>query len=402
MSPQSTTRGEAPNLGINAKLAAQQAEEAEKRDREKSSRKLKWERLAAVRKLMPKNRVSKCIWVQIKYTVEIWKSSIDKPAHFRGVMTCGQAWVCPMCAAKISEYDRRDLEAGIIATYMLGWHIYFLTLTLQHELDDKCAAVLCLLLEAVRGLSKGKFWKRLQAEYSIEGTVTVLEVLYNMLNGWHWHKHKMIFSRRELSDKELDELRNKISDEYRSVAAGLGGYVHPEVGVHLRRASDVRVAEYVAKFGQQPKEESSWGLAREMTKYTSKLSGVEKGVAMFQLLDRYKSGDDRAGELFREFTKAVKGRAQLTWSNGLRAKLDLPPRSRNKKIATDKEQTDFHFASLLKKAWHKIRRQRFESLEAARDMSFDEFKGFMRQQGVEVEDAILTLVSEWDKPKGVK
>ena len=92
--------------------------------------------------------------------------------------------------------------------------------------------------------------------------------------------------------------------------AGLGSpsFQH---GLDLRDGSFAN--NYVAK----------WGLEDEMTRGTSRRA--KQGETPFDLLRAVLAdkNDKQAAALFAEFAKAFKGKRQLSWSNGLKAKFNL-------------------------------------------------------------------------------
>src|SRR5256885_17042652 len=53
--------------------------------------------------------------------------SISQP-----IMVCGSVWVCPLCAAKISEHRRVELEQAIARCIATGGAGYLTTYTIAH------------------------------------------------------------------------------------------------------------------------------------------------------------------------------------------------------------------------------------------------------------------------------
>jgi hypothetical protein len=160
---------------------------------EQDARWLRFERQKQARRLLPAEGVRRCFWSKISKYVEGWKSTRRGGlAHFRNVMTCGSVWMCPVCAAKISERRKIDLESGIEAAQLLGLHPVLVTMTLQHDREDKLSDLLHDLIVSIKKMRGRKFWKRLVDQYGIAGSVTTLEVTYGLDNGWHPHKHIML------------------------------------------------------------------------------------------------------------------------------------------------------------------------------------------------------------------
>ena len=99
--------------------------------------------------------------------------------------------------------------------------------------------------------------------------------------------------------------------------AGLGtpSFRH---GIKLDDGS--RAAHYVAK--------GMWGLEDEMTKGHTK-KGKAGGETPFDLLRAYLADgqDAQAAALFREFAECFRGKRQLSWSNGLKARFYVDEKS---------------------------------------------------------------------------
>jgi hypothetical protein len=110
-------RADSVRLGINANLTSATDNLALVDELGKQARLLRWERLKTARRLLPKERVARCIWSKVACYVEMWKSKSGKPAHFRKVFTCGSRAMCPICAAKITERNKQDLQKAINAAY---------------------------------------------------------------------------------------------------------------------------------------------------------------------------------------------------------------------------------------------------------------------------------------------
>lgn len=390
-------------LSINAKFASAPDE------LHRESRRLRWERLATVRDLLGderlaidgmilKNapvgkRVSKCMWVNVQYVVEHWRmEGVKGSSHFRGVATCGSVWMCPICAAKITERRKLELQIAVTEAQKRCWHVYMVTYTLQHKGYEPIEAVLKKLIAAVRKIKGGRAWERdFRSVYDWKGSVTALEMTYSFENGGHPHKHVMELLGRKLTEEEKIKMRDDLAIKYQNILAGLDGYADFEIAVNVRDATDY-IAEYIAKFGYEPKARK-WGVSDEMAKYPVKGKGMEEGhYTMFQLLDLYKDGNLDAGRVFAEFAVAFRGRSQLTWSNGLKKEFGIKEKT-DAEIAKEQDAESKAFALYQKKDWHKVRKIPFDVLDAGDWMKFESFKKYLASMEIEVESTVFTLVN---------
>lgn len=374
-------------------------------ERLKNVRKLTWERMREAQRISSDERLCRCHWTAIGFDVLIKKcvSDVSRPAIFRKVETCSRVWTCPMCSRKISAKRQKELLQAFVNAAVLGLHVYMVTYTARHKRLDPVKKVLDLVVKAVSRLKGSRFWNRCRDEFGIVGSITGLEATFSRENGAHVHKHILEFCKRELSAVELSEWRDDISRKYREVLSRLGGSADERYDVHIMSGADY-LAEYVAKFGHNPKDEkrARSGLSYEMTRNNSKgASSIEGHYTQLQLLDLSADGDEWARVMWRKSEQAFRKHAQLSWSQGKNGKPSL-----RKLLGMDVEQTDaeivaedepeyINFARLVRDEWVKARRVPHDVLEAARELTFPEFVEFMSERGIEVEPPVIELVSEW-------
>jgi len=361
------------------------------------NRRLRWSRLAEARKLCEGQRVATCNWANVSFVVEVWKSRSGKPSYFRGVATCGSVWMCPVCADKITAKRQAELKQGVEKAKIMGMTVYMLTFTVGHKRKDSAENVLRLMLEAVSKLKGRKFWTRVRARLGIVGSVTNLESTFSPENGTHAHKHILEFATVALSKQEIKALRDEISEEYGKIVRELGGYVD---GVHDVDvvAGDDFIAEYIAKYGRDPKDKRQDNVSYEMTRSATKTkSFVDGHYTAFQLLDLSADGNDWARGMFIAYRKAFRGRAQLRWSQGLRELLEMGEEQTDQEIASELSEDEFNFANMTKDDWKRARLVPHDVLEASRTMTYIEFVDHMAEKyGVRIEAPVITLVSEWN------
>ena len=67
------------------------------------------------RKLLPKERVSKCRRLKIDKTKPrtVMYNENRCKAHYGNVQICGSIWSCPVCAKHITEQRRNELKTGL-------------------------------------------------------------------------------------------------------------------------------------------------------------------------------------------------------------------------------------------------------------------------------------------------
>lgn len=343
----------------------------------------RWALQAAACELLPKERVSICMRRIIpgKKTVDVLYSDVRQRAQYRNLIICARVWICPVDAAKITERRRVELARAVDENPDL--RPVLVTFTLQHSDRDKLSGLLDDLLDSYRKLKAGKRWQGFIADARLAGSIRSLETTHGA-NGWNPHLHALFFFERKapFDQKAVEAF---LKNRWRGVLAAnsrTATYAH---GVDVRSA-DSDVAEYIAKFGHEPldmKRPGGWTIEHELTKAPSKLAKGEKGSSPMQLLADYMFGDKKAGALFQEYAAAFKGKNQLVWSRGLRARLGLGREETDEEIAKRKDEAAFLLASITLPQWRIVLANdaRGEILEAAANGDPAQVSAFLASLG---------------------
>lgn len=283
-------------------------------------------------------------------TVEVRCNPEQTTAHFRGLFVCNRGWTCPACAQRISNERREELTAAFLAAKKLGFGVCLVTYTVQHNSRQSLGGLWDALQAALGAFKSGRGWQDIKAEYDVLGTIRALETLYGE-NGWHPHVHELIFTKKALNPAGVAGLKSWLSDRWlvKLKVAGLDASI--ERGIDVRTA-DSDIADYIAKWGHEPKEQA-WGADHEMAKLASKKSH-SKGVTPFGLLEAYGEGDKRAAALFQEYAIAMQGRLRLRWSTGLRELLTLPPELADEQLELPETSETYTAVEFTALEWKKV------------------------------------------------
>jgi hypothetical protein len=187
---------------------------------------------------------------------------------------------------------------------------------------------------------------KFQEDHGVVGTVRSLEVTHGD-NGFHPHQHVLFFVGPGV---DVEVFTQQLRDRWMASAARVGRYASPQWGLHVTAAS-ADVAAYVAKWGKEPK----WTVAHELAKAGSK-GGRGGSSSMLQLLEYYVvMGDVEAGQRWREYALAFKGKHQLVYSNGLRSLLGLDAEQKtDQQIAEEAIEDAIVLALLDLAAWRVV------------------------------------------------
>lgn len=321
-------------------------------------RRLERYRLQAVaRSVLPEaNRISGCLRRRIKQRdIEVWQATESGTAHYRGLQACGSVWVCPLCAAKITERRRSELSQAIETWKGQGHDVLMLTLTVPHHQLQSVGQVIEHIAQPLRLMKHRKTWKRIGATVGLKGTIRALETTYGV-NGWHVHIHMLLFVTTKCRGA-FGTLRTQFTDMWESACKTSFGIMPSKLHGACLDGGE-KAGDYAAK----------WGLDLEMTKAHCKV-GREGSLTPWDLLRAIKDGkqDQDYASLFNEYAAGFRGRHQLEWSRGLRDLLDLGEEETDEEIAAKVESEAVRLGSLTIPQWRAIlaEEKRGELLEVA-------------------------------------
>ena len=222
-------------------------------------------------------------------------------ASMTGVVTCGSVWCCAACSAKKSAERAEEVNTALRWARALGYSVSMLTLTFAHTRRDDLAKILAAQKEALRAFRQSKPWRALRAV----GTIGATEITHGR-NGFHPHEHIVVILPHD-SASALKALEGLRAEWLRSlVKQGLTGNRH---AFQVQGASEA--GDYVTKFAA----------ASEVTMTQTK-SGRGEGRNPWEVLSDAAHGCKRSAMIWATYAQAVKGRNQLVWSRGLRAKVE--------------------------------------------------------------------------------
>ena len=156
------------------------------------------------------------------------------------------------------------------------------------------------------------------------------------------------------------------------------GFNIPDKSAFLANAVDIQVdvhsSQYLAKFGR------TWGIDKEVSMGASKKG---HGKTPFELLD---SDDSRDNELFIEYVRATRGKAQLFWSRGLKAMCGIQLKT-DEELNAEQDDTAEVIAFLSRDLWKcvKYNHARAELLDIAEVYGFNGLQEWFKQYGYAIQ-----------------
>lgn len=255
-------------------------------------------------------------WAQLKLG--------DTGASWHGLISCGSVWHCPVCAAKIAGQRREEVRQAIDRAQAAGLAIYMVTFTMPHHRFNDCAELVDAVANSFRKVQAGAPWQRAKERAGFEGAIRSLELTHGD-NGWHPHLHClfMIKGGAGAADRAADLARFLFTRWSANIAALGFGECDEQAWQFEACENGDAAGEYVSKWG--PDWELTHGHIKE---------GKRGGRSPWRILKDYTdAGEKRDAALFIDYATTLKGRRQLTWTKGLKARFNIGE-------AEDKELAD--------------------------------------------------------------
>lgn len=324
---------------------------------------------AAAREMLPAERIAKCLRLPTGSRIYVLYSAAVRAGHFGGLQTCGSIWMCPVCAVKISERRRVELQTALSA---YDGVVALATFTLQHDRSQALPDLLTGFLDSFRSVRSGAPWQRIADRHGVVGAIRALEVTHGK-NGWHPHIHVLFFLAAGADVAAFGEV---LRSRWLALLAARG-LSASALGFDIQVANDA-VGDYVAKFGSQ------WTAAHELTKSHVK-RGRDGNRSVVQLLTDYAYGDLQAGAIWSEYARHFKGKKHLVWSTGLRARLISEPEQSDEELAARMDQDSIILASLSFQQWRVVLANdaRSDLLAVASSGDVDQVMAFLVALGIQ-------------------
>jgi hypothetical protein len=351
----------------------------------------RWTLQATAAKLLPKSRTAKCMrqFQPGVDAVKVQYVAATQSSHYAGLIACKSVWTCPVCAAKITERRRVELQQTVRLARLQGLQVVMLTYTFSHHADNVLSEMMDAMRLAFKNYKGGRAAVALRKAFAVIGTVRALEVTHSIENGWHPHIHELVFLPVQVDVEAFSEACRRAWFD----AAAAQGLSMNEHGFKCD-TTDSRISEYIAKWDHAPQEatmknwEQGWTESSEITKWHVKkghpVRAVDDHVTPFGLLLCAQMGDWQAGALFVDYAKAFKGLKQLHWSPGLRGLLQLGEELSDAELIDQQEEEAETLVEIGHSGWAVVlgNDARWELLNSARSGDLDQVVEFLELLGL--------------------
>lgn len=361
----------------------------------------RWRLQSRGAKLLPDEAVSSCMrcMQQGVSLVSVIYVAATSSAHYSGLQTCGSVWLCCVCAAKITQRRKGEIEQAVMYAAAHDLQVVMFTYTFQHSRVDSLRGLVERMSAAAEFYRSGRPYTRLRKAFGVVGYIRALEVTYGRANGWHPHVHELVFLAQGVDLVAFSEASRQLW-EHAAARSGLSMNKHG----FKADTTDTRIAAYIAKFGRDPSEvtvqrytpgteewQGAWNEAAELTKWHIKQGvarlGDDEHVTPFGLLAYADEGDVQAAALFQEYAGVFKGRHQLQWSRGLKQLVGIEEKS-DKELAEEECEQGNELIALSRPAWAVVvaNDARCELLQVARLGDVERVTQFLYDLGIDCRD----------------
>lgn len=321
-----------------------------------------------IREVTTIDRVRDCGHKAVSGAVSIRCAPDGSHAGLGGVATCGNAKVCPDCAAKIGHERAKELKAVLDWAVSAGHTVNFVTLTARHHKGLTLDFLWDGMGKAYRRMNQGRAWKSLRDRLAMVGWVRYLETMISDETGYHLHYHLVWITDGKPS--EMDKAA--YFDRWATCLAkeGLSCVRQAQDWETVRAGDTEKIAEYVTKFAK----EATLGSFKESKKGASR--------SPFTVIkDYFRYGHESDLEIWRHWETVSQNRRMVTWSVGLRDLAGLGKEKSDEEIAA--EQHNGETVALIRNAeWKRIRHLAPEVLFVFELDGIDAGRRFMTRCGI--------------------
>jgi len=209
----------------------------------------RYELQSVARKLLTGHRITHCLRTMLPgaAAVPVYYAPASSSSHYGQLMVCGSVWFCPVCASKISERRRRELEQALSWWVAKGHTVLLVTYTFSHGRGDHVGEILDNFLGAQENMTRNRPYRRLRGSCGVIHSIKALEVTWGAESGWHPHSHWLLFCDGNV---DVPRMENELYRIWKAEAAKKGLTMNRAHGVKIQNTFGA-VADYVAKFGKE-------------------------------------------------------------------------------------------------------------------------------------------------------
>jgi hypothetical protein len=244
-------------------------------------------------------------------------------ASWRGLVTCGSPWACPVCTAHISDDRTTNIGLVLDTVRAQGCLVVMVTFTVRHSNRDSLRKVWSGVSKGWTACTSGGEWQAVRDALGVD-FVRAVEVTHSD-NGWHVHVHAALVlpaTVAALGDQAAGSLIFDIVDgmwrrwDRAATRAGLRPGLRG-VGSDWRVVGPKEdIGDYLGKWGTNVE---GWGVAEELGLWDAK-KGRRGSRSPWQILAGLVDGtsvdEEQDLALWQEWEGGSKGKRRIHASRG--------------------------------------------------------------------------------------
>lgn len=283
----------------------------------------------------------------------------EKSARFAGILSCKNAWLCPVCSARMMSKYASDIAAAIDALNSASDRqlAAMFTFTIPHTSGMTCKETTEILFatwkdfithgnktrKANSETGRAKRWQMYDQfalfceSFGCRYRVRVGEYTYGE-HGWHPHFHCLFWvdaNKFEHVKAWEDSLNRRWLELAKRNTLKMWNKMFPDKKDDNKKRLEIMYSKlneesqgcYISKDkkGNTIVQKSSsyicgWGADKELTGNVQNKASHEGHLTPRQLLEQYSQGDEQSGRLYIEYCRATKEKShrRINFSKGLR------------------------------------------------------------------------------------
>jgi len=243
-------------------------------------------------------------------TIKLPKDPDNRQATIGNVQTCGSVWSCPVC------YERKALSEGLTIQKEIdyakknGLEPMMIVLTASHSREMSLTYSKSTFKDAWDSFNAHRQWKKFKRKFKVRYVITNVDITWTPANGWHYHKHLLLFLDRDGIDLAEAFLAADalLTDVWQQQLENNERQADSEHGLFVSERGK-SATDYIAKIGITIQDNGK--LHFEMTS-----SKTKNSYTVWDLLTASLEGSIWARKLYIEYVVSMSGDNWITHGRG--------------------------------------------------------------------------------------
>lgn len=301
----------------------------------------------------PRNyhQTAKCMHTRHSDRVSVHKPETGNN-FYKGIVSCGRVFSCPVCAAKVQEVRRQEISKTFDWAYSQCHKVIMVTLTFPHGDHQSLRDLILMQRDALKRFRAGNPYRKIRESVGYVSFIRSLECTWGKQNGWHPHTHEAWIVHK---DADVEKLRQKLINRWYTVCLKSGlltqDYEKKDsfYDYSIQITDNCSNSDYLAKLD----DSKQWGMDKELA-VSSVKQGNGKGKHPFELLAMSIDGDALSGQKYVEFVDGMRGATQIYFAAGLKDMVGIRDLSDEEIVDEETQKENVLLGMLTIHEWRKV------------------------------------------------